>query len=196
MADLPKLQHSLIAALLLIVLGAIALLFTQERSKVARGEKATAYRSHQEFSGKLKQVRSEESEIRLKADAFGKLQARGVIGEEHRLEWIELLKLIAEQRRLSDLEYEFAAQHPLETPPGDDISIDSSAMKLRVKLLHEEDLTRLLADLRSRAKALIVVRSCKLGRYDGAGSGQSGSRTQLLAECEIDWITLRIAANR
>ena len=33
-------------------------------------------------------------------------------------------------------------------------------MKVQLKLLHEEDLTRLLADLREQASALILVRSC------------------------------------
>jgi hypothetical protein len=195
-ADLPKLRNSLIAALLLIAIGGGSLLYTVERSKATRADRDSAYRSHQEFSGKLSQVRSEENEIRLKADTFGQLQARGVIGEERRLERIELLQAIKEQRRLSDLEYEFAAQRLLEAKPGDDFSIVASAMRLRVKLLHEEDLTRLLADLRSQAKALIAVRSCKLGRVDSAASGQTGSRARLLAECEIDWITLRMAAYR
>lgn len=63
-----------------------------------------------EFDGKLKQVRNEESEIKQKSAVFNTLQTRGMIGEEQRLEWIELLKDIRDTRRLIDLQYEIAPQ--------------------------------------------------------------------------------------
>ena len=67
----------------------------------------------------------------------------------------------------------------------------SRAMKLQFRLLHEEDLTRLIGDLRSRAKALIRVRSCDVARLPASADERSGRRANLSAECEIDWLTLR-----
>jgi hypothetical protein len=49
-------------------------------------------RERSEADGKLKRVRDEESEIKQKSILFNKLQERGMIGEEQRLEWVELLK--------------------------------------------------------------------------------------------------------
>jgi len=195
LADLPKIRVSLVAALLAIALGAAAIAYSLDRANAAQAAKSIALRDYQEFDGKLKQVRNEENEIKLKADLFGKLQARGILGEEKRLDWIELLKSIHERRLLIELEYEIAPQRPLSPPdanPGNDLAFYASTMKLHVKLLHEEDLTRLLADLRDRAQAIIQVKSCKVGRL----ANGAGERANLNADCEIDWITLREAAGR
>lgn len=186
LADLPKIQLSLIAALLMVALGAATVLYALDSDKGAQAAKKTADRTFKEFDGKLKQVRNEENEIKRKAATFNQLQARGLIGEEQRLDWIELLKSIHEQRRLIDLEYEIAPQRSLDANPGSDLDFYASSMKLHLKLLHEEDLTRLLADLRNQAKALLQIRSCKVDRLAN-GSGQAN----LSADCEIDWITLR-----
>ena len=80
-----------------------------------------------------------------------------MIGEEARLEWIELLNEIRERRRLPGIRYEFAPRRPLDRDQTGAFGLYASAMKLQARLLHEEDLTRLLSDLRERAPALIQV---------------------------------------
>jgi hypothetical protein len=197
--DLPKIRFSLIAALLMVTLGIIALLYAQERAKAAQIAQTNTERTYKEFDSKLRQVRNEEKDIRQKTATFSQLQARGIFGDEQRLEWIELLKNIHEQRRLIEMDYEIAAQHPLtalDTRPGNDLAFYASTMKLHVKLLHEEDLTRLLADLRRQAKALIQVKSCKVNRLTNQAAEDASHRAYLLAECEIDWITLHGVAKR
>ena len=92
---------------------------------------------------------------------YKRQQERGIIGPEQRLEWVELLKEIRDKRRLIDLQYEIAPQRLLDGNPTGRYAFHSSAMKLQLRLLHEEDLTRLIGDLRSQAKALIRVRSCR-----------------------------------
>ncbi len=194
-ADLPKIQNSLIVALLTTVLGAATLLYSLDRAQSTQLTRDAAHREQEELASKLKNVRDEENEIRMETITFNQLQARGVIGEERRLDWIELLKNIHRQRRLIDLNYEFAAPHALDPLPGKGLAFYASTMKLHLKLLHEEDLTRLLADLRSQAKALIQVRSCKVSRLVNGAAEHSDSPAKLLADCEIDWITLHAATN-
>ena len=70
-------------------------------------------------------------------------------------------------------------------------------MKVQLKLLHEEDLARLLADLREQANALTLVRSCDVQRLPGGASetqAKGGVQATLEAECLIDWVTLREVA--
>ena len=136
-------------------------------------------------------MRSEETEIKQKSAVFSGLQARGVIGEEQRLEWVELLKTIRDRRRLLDLQYEIAPQRALDAAPGSAFTFYASTMKIQLKLLHEEDLTRLLDDLRQQARALIQVKSCTVSRLP---RGSADGTAQLLADCQIDWITLRETA--
>lgn len=192
-ADLPRIQLSLASALIAMLLGTAAVLYALDSEKSAVDAKNKANREFREFDGKLKQVRNEENEIKQKAALFEKLQSRGIIGEERRLDWIELLKRIHEQRRLAELEYELAPQHPLDVNPGTELAYYASTMKLQAKLLHEEDLLRLLADLRSQAQALILVKNCKLNRL-AANSDHAGSQTNLQADCEIDWVTVHSTA--
>lgn len=194
-ADFPKLQFSLLVAVLMIVVGAGAVYASLSLSKLSKTQLATAQRERNDIAGKLQRVRSEEDEIKQKSTLFHILKARGVIGEEQRLEWVELLKDIRDQRRLLDLKYEIAPQRSLDADPGKGYAFFSSTMKLQVKLLHEEDLTRLLSDLRQRAKALIQVRKCAVTRLP-RGVSEDGIPAQLQAECQIDWITLHEVESR
>ena len=79
--------------------------------------------------------------------------------------------------------------------PGAGFTFNVSPMKVQLKLLHEEDLTRFLADLNEQARALIQVRYCKVTRQPQGQAGTSG-QANLLAECRIDWVTLREVAGK
>jgi hypothetical protein len=194
-ADFPKLQYSLLAAVLMVCIGVAAVYFALNTTKAAMLNRTSAQAERNDFDGKLKQVRSEESEIKLKSAVFNKLQTRGVIGEEQRLEWVELLKDIRDKRRLIDLQYEIAPQHPLDTAPGSGFAFYASTMKVQLKLLHEEDLIRFINDLHQQARALIQIKSCNVSRLP-RGSTETGIPAQLEADCQIDWITLREAAGK
>ena len=193
--DFPKLQYSLLAAALLMLIGAGLVYFALQSTKAAALDRIAAQAERNDFDGKLKQVRSEESEIKLKSAVFQKLQTRGVIGEEQRLEWVELLKDIRDKRRLLDLQYEIAPQRPLDAGLGNGFAFYASTMTTQLKLLHEEDLIRFLDDLRQQAKALIQIKSCNVERLPRGGS-ENGTPAQLQAECQIDWITLREVSSK
>ena len=191
-ADFPKLQLSIASALLMLAFGAASVHLALASTRLATIAQSTAQRERNDVDGKLKRVRSEEAEIKQKSALFNSLQARGVFGEEQRLEWVELLKTIRDRHRLLDLQYEISPQRKLDDGPDSAYAFYASAMQVRLKLLHEEDLTRLLGDLRQHARPLIDVRSCKLWRLP---RGDADGVAQLQAECLIDWITLRATAN-
>ncbi|WP_298311561.1 hypothetical protein [Propionivibrio sp.] len=188
-ADFPKLKFSLLLAVLMIAGGAGAVYVAFNLSKSSKIHLSAAQSERNDIAGKLQRVRSEEDEIKQKSALFHNLKTRGVIGEEQRLEWVELLKDIRDQRRLLDLKYEIAPQRSLDADPGNGYAFFSSTMNLQLKLLHEEDLTRLLNDLRQRAKALIQIKKCGVARLP-RGSNENGIPAQLQAECQINWITL------
>ena len=194
-ADIPKLQYSLLAALLMATLGTFSILFSLDRVKLANTAFAAAQSERNEFDGKLRRVRSEENEIRQKAALFKTLQARGMIGEEPRLEWVELLNNIRNRHQLLEMNYEIAPQRVLENSPPGQLALYASTMRLQISLLHEEDLIRLLDDLRQQAKALIQIKRCDVSRLPGTGSNKV-TPAFLQAECLIDWITLRESPNK
>ena len=193
--DLKKLQISLLVCLLMIVMGAAVVFFANGATRSAQHERVTAQAQRNDYVGKLQRVSSEEREIKEKSALFQRLQKRGIIGEEQRLEWVELLKDIRDKRRLIDLVYEIEPQRPLDVAPGAGFTFNVSPMKVQLKLLHEEDLTRFLGDLNEQARALIQVRYCKVTRQPQGQAGTSG-QANLLAECRIDWVTLREVAGK
>ena len=189
--DLSRLAGSLLATLLLIALGAAAVLHARERVAAAQAAFSTARIQRNEIVGKLGQAHGEENEIRRKAEVFNRLAARGVIGEEQRLAWVELLRELRDRLLLAEIHYEFSPRRALETAGAETgaFGLYASAMKLKATLLHEEDLLRLLDELHRLAPALIQVQRCELERLPQPDTGSESLR----ADCLIDWITLREA---
>ncbi len=189
-ADFRKIQISALACIVLIVAGAGGVYFAHTVAKAARADRTLAQNQRNDIDNKLKRVRNEETEIKEKSALFHRISAQGIIGEEQRLEWIELLKAVREKRKLIDLRYELEPQRPLDGAAGSGFSFFVSPMRVHLELLHEEDLTRFLDDLRGQAKALIQPRNCLLSRQANDRSSAMAA-PHLFAECRIDWITLR-----
>jgi hypothetical protein len=188
--DLAKLRGSLLAMALMIALGAVVVVHSRERVAAAQTAFSAARAQRDEIVGKLGRVHGEENEIRQKAEVFNRLEAQGAIGEERRLMWVELLKELRDRRRLIEIHYEFSPQRALDAAETGAFGLYASAMKLEAKLLHEEDLIRLLDDLRRLAPALIQIRRCDVERLPQADT-DGMARGSLRADCLIDWISLR-----
>lgn len=185
-SDFSRIGLSLAAAVAMILAGAALVWWADQQSVSAARQKLAADSQRNEYEGKLRQVRAEETDVRKKAEMFNTLRSRGVIGEEQRLDWVELIKEIRESRKLLDVQYEIAPQKPIENAAVTGYSFRSSRMQLRMKLLHEGDLLNFINDLRAQAKAYVRVRSCKLARIPASATGNA----LLSAECELDWITI------
>ena len=186
-SDFVKLRHSLRFCAATLGVGTLLAIASFDVRQRAAAEKSTAQTLQSEFDLKLQRVRDEEAEIKIQAAVFRQLQAQGVLGEERRLEWVELLNEIRERRRLIGLHYEFSPRRRLDAEKDDAFVFYASAMRLRIELLHEEDLTQLIADFKQRASALIQIRSCDISRISLADDKAGAPR--LTAECLIDWIT-------
>lgn len=189
-AHFQKIRASLLASMLMAAIGVGLVVYAQEKYQRAHRAQIEAAAEHRRINDKLKQVRNEESEIHEKSMHFTALQERGVIGEEQRLDWVEQLKEIRDTRHLQDMTYEISPRRRLDADGAADPVFYASAMHLRFKALHEEDLTRLLNDLRQHARAHIRVRACTLSRLP-SDAGQAPGMARLLVDCQMDWITVR-----
>lgn len=194
--DFPRLRWSLILGGVLIAasVGAVAASLHAERQ--AEREFRQAQAQQNEARSRLARASEEEAEIRQKIGRYKEMAARGHIGQEHRLEWIETIAEIKNRRRLMDLDYELSPQRPVDAAllPGGAVAgsheFFASTMKLRMQLLHEEDLLGFLGDLVGNVQAVVHVRSCHVERLPRSGA-ERGVGAQLRADCVIEWITLR-----
>lgn len=143
-----------------------------------------------------RRLAAEESEMHDKITTYQAIAARGVIGQERRLDWVELVRSVQRDRQLLDLEYEIQPQTPLPNAnAGGGYTFMNSVMRVQIPLLHEEDLLRFIGDLQYQAAAFVRLRSCRITRNSGNSTQpESPLPAQLQAECLLDWITLKSQA--
>lgn len=194
--DLKRLQWAIAFLVLMSLIGGGSVLTTEHLKKSSEKTFKEATAARLDIQTRLGRARVEEQELRDKIGRFQAFKARGYIGPEQRLDWIETIARIKAARRIFKLAYEFAPQRPVEASilPGGasagGFEIMSSQMRLQIELLHEGELLAFLADLRNTVPALLEVRSCAIERIAPSTTNR-GNNAQLKAECTLEWITLR-----
>lgn len=193
--DLPKLGLPLFAAIAMCVAAGLLVWGSQLDADKAERERNTATTAKNQIEQRLRQVRTEEQEIRERTQRLKQLQDSGISGEEKRLDWMEMLRDTQRELRLPGMNYEFGAQTSLDNGNDATYTWFSSPMRLQLRLLHEEDLLNFLARIQNNAKALVIVRSCKLAPLSRQANGRE-AMAQLGAECEMQWLTVRQANDK
>ena len=189
--DFKKLRLSVFVSLLMLGIGSTVFFLANTAHLSASNALNVARKEHREISEKLRILNSEAGILQERIAKFRQLEQYRILGEEQRLEWIELFKAIRERQQVIDLRYEISPQRPVDSTSG----FKFSPIKFHLELLHEEDLIRFIDDLRTQARAMIRIRYCKLTRtvHGKEYPGTARVGTNLLADCEMDWITLNLA---
>jgi hypothetical protein len=190
--DLKKIQWFALLAALLIAAAVAAGMWTSAGARKAQLERDAAAAKKTEVEKRLARVRTEEQEIKARTQRFQQMEQAGITGPEKRLDWTELLRDLQQQLRLPGMTYEFGPQLPLETTTDAGYAYHSSQLKIQLRLLHEEDLLNFITRLQQEAKAMVLVRSCKLVRLPAANAAAAAA--QLSADCTMEWVTLRRAS--
>lgn len=189
-----ELKKLLPAAALLVALaaaGAGLIYWMKGEIQIAGQALAAARADRVQAREKLARIAEEEKEVREKIAIYRQLRERHVLGEERRLEWADAMTRIRTQRELLDLRYLVDRRHALSSTTGAPASVEvfASTMKVNIALLHEGDLLAFLHDLRESGNAFYSVRRCSITRTGAAATGAT-INPRLLAECEIDLITI------
>lgn len=193
--DLPKLWLPLLAALAMFIVAGLLVWGSQLDAGKAEQERSAATAAKNQIEQRLRQVRTEEQEIRDRTQLLQQLQNSGITGDEKRLDWMEMLRETQRELRIPGMSYEFGAQTSLDK--GDDTTYTwfSSPLHVKLRLLHEEDLLNFLARVEKNARALVIVRSCKLAPLPSQANGRE-VMAQLGAECDMQWLTSRPASGK
>ncbi len=193
--DLKRLRMPLAVAIILLVLGAASLIasgYYLEEASTARDATRLTRVAAQE---RVLRVAEEEREIRDDLVYYEQMGQRGVVGEQSRLDWIESIARIKNDRKLFEIRYNFEAQRPLDYPglvATGTADFVVSRLKLDMLLLHEGDLLNFLADLQAGIKAHVSVRNCAVTRIErGAAPGATTLQPRLRAECQVDLVSVR-----
>lgn len=192
--DWARLRWSIVLLLAMTVAGIVIVSMANEALNNAAKANQQATVARNSARSKAAMANQEAQELREKIVVYRTLEARGIIGEEHRLDWIEKIGKIKKARKLIDVTYELAPQKRLDATVvqarGNGFDIMASPMTLQMALLHENDLLDFLSDLRADIQGYIRIRQCDISRVVAAAADH-GPAAQLRADCEIEWITLR-----
>lgn len=188
--DLAKLRWHLVGAAASVAAAAAITYLAATGRQAAQSEHDAASSRYRQAQSRLSQVHGEEAEIREKAALFLRLQEKGIIGEEKRLEWSELLNDARHRLRIPTMDYEFAPQRVIDGNAK--LAFHQSGMKLHLETLHEVDTLDFLDYLQEEAMALLWVRNCKLSRLPASAARQEAAPALISADCSIDWVTLQI----
>lgn len=134
-------------------------------------------------------VESDKLDLRNFEQPYRALLAKGLIGPENRLDWIDAIRRSQEQRKLLPITYDIDAQQVLQPDARMALGpyqLHGSKMTLHMDLLHEMDLFNFFADLRQRN--YFAVQACTLKRI-GAGDGAAPAPS-LSADCTLYRLTL------
>lgn len=193
--DFRKLLPPLAATLALFVTAGILAWWSHAETTGAAQERDRAAEEKTRIEARLRQFRSEESDLKERTLLLKRLQDAGMLGEEHRLDWMEQLRNTQRDLRLPGLKYEFAVQAPLNRTTPSGYAWFNSPLRLQLRLLHEGDLLSALERIQREARAMVIVRSCQL-----APPVATGERREVVAplnaDCAMDWLTARQAAGK
>jgi len=193
--DLKRLRIPLAVAILLLALGAACLIASGYYLDEARTARDASRLSRVAAQERVSKVSEEERGIREDLVYYEQMRQRGIVGEQSRLDWIESITRIKNERKLFEIRYNFDAQRPLDYPglvatSAADFVV--SRLKLDMLLLHEGDLLNFLADLQAGIKAHVSVRNCTVTRIErGAAPGATTLQPRLRAECQVDLVSVR-----
>jgi hypothetical protein len=182
-----KLQLVLLAAaLLLAVVGTLWSMRQVQDAQLALQQQTTALNGARQ---QLDRSRQQQQLIATHLADYQALTARGFVGPEDRLAWIEAAQQANRDAGLYGLEYRLLPRTSTLPELAQGLALGQTAMTLTLPLLVETDLARFLTALKARAPGVYRVQSCQLSRRSHAPFGTQHP-PQLLAECELQWFTV------
>jgi len=137
----------------------------------------------------LDRSRQQQQLVATHLDDYRTLVARGFVGAEDRLAWIEAVQQANRDAGLYGLDYRLTPRTASPAALAQGLPLGQTRMVLTLPLLVETDLTRFLGALTTRVHGVVRVQGCRLSRPDSAPF-EAANRPHLQAECELLWFTV------
>ncbi|MHB0975138.1 MAG: hypothetical protein ACYC0P_12925 [Thiobacillus sp.] len=185
-----KLPLLLVLAALLLAAGGIGWGHSQAEDAAAalQQQRAALNQARQQ----LDRSRQQQQLMTAHLADYQALVARGFVGAEDRLAWIEAVQLANRDAGLYGLNYRLMPRTASPPALAQTLPLGQTRMTLSLPLLVETDLTRFLDALKARAPGVVRVQGCRLSRPDNAPF-EAANRPHLQAECDVLWFTVATA---
>lgn len=177
---------TIIAALALVVVSG-GFLDNAERTLTQRESQLREARLRIQNAGEEKEM------IGRYLGRYQQLAQAGFVGDEQRINWLDALRLANEETRIFGVEYDIGTQKPYvyaaEFNAGS-LLLQESAMQLKFRMLHEDDLPRFFSALSRYGGGFFTIDQCTVRRMR-VGDFDRSIQPNLAAECEVRWLTVR-----
>jgi len=182
-----------VMAVLSITLASISYIYVDDRRHLNDSSQANLLNLKADYQDAVNQLLLVENYL----DPFKLLESKGFIGEENRLNWIETLRKITENKKVAAIEYKIKALKPYN--PAYQVTtnlfqINSSEMVLQMRLLHERDLLDIFSELNRLTAGVYDIKRCKMQRQNKT-IVFSADATNVVAECTLNWFTLQFTGS-
>lgn len=192
-SDFPLMRWSIAAFGTSALLSGIILYSSARYAEQNEMNLKNAQRQINEARNRLAEARSDRDNLSDYSAEYGKLEEQDIIGDDHRLDWMEGLEKLRSQNLALNFSYNIAPQKAYAPQPAIDsgnLNVHYSEMKLQFDLLHEGQLLRFLDALRKQVKGHYQLDGCTLTRNKAEADADTPA-THIKAECSGGWITLK-----
>ena len=192
-SDFPLMRLSLAAISTSALLSGIILYSSTRYAQQNETNLHNSQRQINEARNRLTEARNDRENLSVYSAEYGILEEQAIIGDDHRLDWMEGLEKLRSQNLVLDFRYDIAPQKSYAPQPAIDsgnINIHYSEMKLQFDLLHEGQLLKFLDALRKQVKGHYLIESCTLTRNEAEADANTPA-THIKADCNGGWITLK-----
>lgn len=190
--DLPALGRPLLVLAACLALCAGAISTTGKLVKKGKVELAAAQGKLAEAHKRVSQSGSEKAMREQYLGPYRKLEERGIVGEEQRLNWVDALRAANVESQLYGVDYEVGAQTPYtfaQEAYAGSLPVQQSVMKLKLGLLYETDLLNFFRTLAAQNVGIFSVNQCTLQRI-APEVFKPANQPTLRAECDVAWVTI------
>jgi hypothetical protein len=194
--DLQTLRIPLIAlgVTLLAAVGVVLVSGTMlDKARETRSQRETQLR---EAHLRIQNAGEEKDRIVRYVGSYQQLARAGFVGEEQRINWLDSLRMANQEARTFGVEYDIGAQKPYTYAAEFDagkLLLQESVMRLRLRLLHEEDLPRFFGLLAKHGGGFFTVDECRMHRLSVKDHKAPQLEANLAAECDVRWLTINPA---
>ena len=184
-----SLKTSILLLLAAVSISAVGVYWSHKQDTDARAALQLQQAALNAARARQQQGQTEERLIVQHLDAYQALIARGFVGEENRLAWIEAVQLANQDARLYGLSYTLSPRAAAPATLASGLPLNQTRMVVKMPLLVETDLPRFFDALNARTSGVFRVNRCRLSRVSDVPP-QPVNLPELDAECELLWFTV------
>ncbi|MEQ1674086.1 MAG: hypothetical protein ABL865_03495, partial [Candidatus Nitrotoga sp.] len=176
----------------------VIILLSESYLENAHANQHSSQQQLNEARRQLAGAREDRDNMEAYTAEYSSLLNKNILSANQRLDWLEGLEKLRQQRHVLDFKYTISPQQNfVPNPPLDhgNFVLKQSAMMLQLDLLHEEQLIHFFNALHTQVKGRYILEQCVLERKgtvtDNSSVSAFNTTAQIHATCSGGWLALQ-----